>query len=128
MFQAHGTRKRRRRSAVDQGSILSNDNTVLVDLLLNPQSGPSQPKGILEGVVACLSGLTPDEKDRYHNLITSLGGRYVVADRVFTTLACIFYHSSSMISLAAVHVFADDTSHQLHSRLQSAAQYPLDIQ
>jgi hypothetical protein len=37
---------------------------------------------LLYGVIACLSGFTTDKKEELHQLIESLGGRYVLMDVV----------------------------------------------
>jgi len=41
------------------------------------KSGNAHAKPLLKGVVACLTGLDPHEKEYYHALVEALGGRSV---------------------------------------------------
>ena len=98
MFQSRGPTCRKR----PRSGAKSDSSSVLTTKARNVQDdGRSEDKrgkvgSPLKGAVVCLTGLSPCEKDHYHNLIEKLGGRYVnhkVLQKMSVSLRLLVYHS-----------------------------------
>jgi hypothetical protein len=69
---------------------------------------------LLRGVVACLSGMPMESKERLHTLITTMGGRYELSPQVRgddASIDCLLSHSRLSLILL-FHVYS--TVHGLH--------------
>jgi hypothetical protein len=70
-MRGHRISSSKKRSRPDHNN--NNDaNSNAVDKDVPPSSITSPP---LQGVVACLTGIHPDVKDRFHQIIEDLGGK-----------------------------------------------------
>jgi hypothetical protein len=68
MFPVERIQKRRRTAKlIGQQPLRTNDDT-------DGDCFNNEHLPVLHGVVACFSGFSPEEKDRYHEIVLALGG------------------------------------------------------